>query len=145
MVEAKLRVEFTGVRTNNLMGEKNPFYGETLVKKVVEEHFVHEFDKRVHIAPCGVFIKTKIGENTMEISVNSAYLEHEETDNGCSRYLAFFCVEEKVYELCVWFNVNNMSLKKATLSEWASSGFFDDGVGADNIWDDKQFLTFASI
>ena len=49
MVEAKLRVETLENRNNN-----NPFYGNSLVKKVTEETFYHDKDVIKHIAPRGI-------------------------------------------------------------------------------------------
>ena len=43
MVEAKLRVEML----ENREGSKNPFYGSTLVKKVVEDIHYHRNDVKV--------------------------------------------------------------------------------------------------
>ena len=96
MVEAKLRVEMI----ENREGSKNPFYGSTMVKKVVEDILIHDFDKRSDIAPCGVNATIAIdsevilgeGESPLKTKrvfdskVDRHYLDHE-GDNG---YLAFF-------------------------------------------------------
>ena len=56
----------------------------------------------------------------------------------------FFSIEEKVYEVCVWFNQDN-SIKAMSLSEWLQSGCFEDGYGADNIyWSDENFVSFTT-
>ena len=139
MVEAKLRVETLEDRNNN-----NPFYGNSLVKKVTEETFCHGKDERKDIAPSGIEATLKIGNVTMCIVINRYQLEHEATDDGLSRYIAFFSIEEKVYEVCVWFNQDN-SIKSISLSEWLQDGcnYFEDGADADNIyWSDEHFLTF---
>ena len=83
MVEAKLRVETVEYRDNN-----NPFYGNSLVKKVTEESFCHDKDTRKYIAPSGVKAILKVGDVIMDIIINRYYLEHEATDDGLSRYLA---------------------------------------------------------
>ena len=106
MVEAKLRVETLENRNNN-----NPFYGNSLVKKVTEETFCHDKDERKHIAPSGVKAILKIGNVVMDITINRYYLEHED-----GLYIAFFSIEEKVYKVCVWFNQDN-SIKAISLSE----------------------------
>ena len=134
MVEAKLRVETLENRNNN-----NPFYGNSLVKKVTEETFCHDKDERKHIAPSGVKAILKIGNVVMDITINRYYLEHED-----GLYIAFFSIEEKVYEVCVWFNQDN-SIKAMSLSEWLQSGCFEDGDDADNIyWSDEDFILFTN-
>ena len=136
MVEAKLRVETLENRNNN-----NPFYGNSLIKKVTEETFCHDKDERKHIAPSGVKAILKIGNVVMDITINRYYLEH---DDGFSRYIAFFSIEEKVYEIFVWFNQDN-SIKAMSLSEWLQSGCFEDGDDADNIyWSDEHFISFTN-
>lgn len=137
MVEAKLRVETLENRNNN-----NPFYGNTLIKKVTEETFCHDKDERKHIAPSGIKAVIKIGNVVMDITINRYYLEHESTDDGLSRYIAFFSIEEKVYEVCVWFNEDN-SIKSISLSEWLQSGYFEDGDDADNIYrSEEHFISW---
>lgn len=134
MVEAKLRVETLENRNNN-----NPFYGNSLVKKVTEETFCHDKDERKHIAPSGVKAILKIGNVVMDITINRYYLEHED-----GLYIAFFSIEEKVYKVCVWFNQDN-SIKAISLSEWLQSGCFEDGDDADNIyWSDEDFILFTT-
>jgi len=141
MVEAKLRVETLENRNKNTMGDENPFYGNTLVKKVTEETFYHDKDERKHIAPSGIKAVLKIENVVMDITINRYYLEHEATDDGLDRYIAFFSIEEKVYEVCVWFNKDN-SIKAMSLSEWLQSGYFEDGDDADNIyWSDEHFVS----
>ena len=138
-VKANLRVETLENRNNN-----NPFYGSTLVKKVTEETFCHDKDERKHIAPSGIKAILKIGNVKMDITINRYYLEHEATDDGLSRYIAFFSIEEQVYEVCVWFNRDN-SIKVISLSEWLQSGDFENGDDADNIyWSDEHFIVVLS-
>ena len=149
MVEAKLRVEVLENRGNS----KNPFYGSTLVKKVVEDILIHDFDKRSDIAPCGVYATIAIdstitlgeGETPLktkrvfDIKVDRHYFDHE-GDNG---YLAFFSIEEKVYELFV--NFEGKHITNITLSEWLDSGSFEDGDDADNVYEAKDFTTIEII
>lgn len=139
MVEHKLRVETLEYRNN-----KNPFYGNSLIKKVTEESFFHDKDEREDIAPSGIKATLKVGEVVMDITINRYYLEHEDTDDGLSRYIAFFSINEKVYEMCVWFDKDG-SIKDVSLSEWLSEGYFKDGDDADNIyWKDEHFITVTS-
>ena len=139
MVEAKLRVETLENRNNN-----NPFYGNSLVKKVTEETFYHDKDVRKHIAPRGIKATLKVGDVVMDITINKYYLEHEATDDGLNRYIAFFGINDKMYEVCVWFNQDN-SIKAISLSEWLQSGCFEDGDDADNIyWSDENFISFTT-
>ena len=145
MVEAKLRVETLESRNKNTMGDENPFYGNTLVKKVTEEIFLHDKDERKDIAPSGIKATLKIGNVVMDITINRYYLEHEATDERFSRYVAFFSIEEKVYEVCVWFNQDN-SIKAISLSEWLHSSYFEDGDDADNIyWSDEHFVSYTTL
>lgn len=151
MVEAKLRVEMI----ENRVGSKNPFYGSTMVKKVVEDILIHDYDKRPNdtIAPCGVYatividsvitlgegdapLKTK---RVFDIKVDRHYLDHE-GDNG---YLAFFSIEEKVYEL--WVHFEGKHITNITLSEWLQSGDFEDSNDADNVYNAKDFTTISII
>ncbi len=142
MVEAKLRVETLENRNKNTMGDENPFYGSTLVKKVTEETFCHDKDERKHIAPSGIKAVLKIENVVMDITINRYYLEHEATDDGLDRYIAFFSIEEKVYEVCVWFNQDN-SINAISLSEWLQSGDFENGDDADNIyWSGEHFISW---
>jgi len=149
MVEAKLRVEVL----ENREGSKNPFYGSTMVKKVVEDILIHDFDKRSDIAPCGVHARIAIdtevilgeGEEHLktkrvfDIRVNRFYLDHE----GSGGYLAFFSIEEKVYELFV--NFESKHITNITLSEWLQSGYFENGDDADNVYEAKDFTIIEII
>ena len=140
MVEAKLRVETLENRNNN-----NPFYGNSLVKKVTEETFYHDKDVRTHIAPSGIKATLIVDKVVMDITINKYYLEHEATDDGLSRYIAFFSIEEKVYEVCVWFDIDN-KIKDVSLSEWLQSGNFEDGGDEDNIYwlSENHFTTIVA-
>lgn len=152
MVESKLRVEMTEVRN----GSKNPFYGNTIVKKVVEDIHYHDTDKRENVAPCGVYatigIKSKVtlgeGDTPLEvlkvfdIKINSRYFDNE---SSCDKtYLAFFTIEEKTYELWVKFTDDN-HIEAITLSEWLNGGSFEDNCGADNIYNKEDFTTISEL
>jgi len=148
MVEAKLRVEMI----ENKDGSKNPFYGSTTVKKVVEDTLIHEFDKRDDIAPCGIYatiaidstvtlgegdeIKTK---RVFDIKVDRHYFDHD--DNG--GYLAFFTIEEKTYELFVAFSGKHIT--NVVLSEWLSGEYFENGDDADNIYSSNRFASIEEL
>jgi hypothetical protein len=139
MIEAKLRVETLEHRNNN-----NPFYGNTLVKKVTEENFYHDKDVRENIAPSGIKATLKAGEVVMDITINRYYLEHEDTDDGLCRYTAYFGIDDKLYELCVWFNKDG-SIKDVSLSEWLFACSFENCGDADNIyWKDEHFTAVTS-
>ena len=140
MVEAKLRVETLENRNNN-----NPFYGNSLVKKVTEETFYHDKDVRKHIAPRGIKATLKVGDVVMDITINKYYLEHEATDDGLNRYIAFFGINDKMYEVCVWFDIDN-KIKDVSLSEWLEIGDFENGDDADNIYwlSENHFTTITT-
>ena len=140
MVEAKLRVETLENRNNN-----NPFYGNSLVKKVTEETFYHDKDARTHIAPSGIKATLTVGKVVMDITINKYYLDHEATDDELSRYIAFFGIIDKVYEVCVWFGIDN-KIKDMSLSEWLQIGYFEDGDNADNIYwlSENHFTTITT-
>ena len=140
MVEAKLRVETLENRNNN-----NPFYGNSLVKKVTEETFYHDKDVRKHIAPRGIKATLKVGDVVMDITINKYYLDHEATDDELSRYIAFFGINDKVYEVCVWSGIDN-KIKDMSLSEWLQIGYFEDGDNADNIYwlSENHFTTITT-
>ena len=140
MVEAKLRVETLENRNNN-----NPFYGNSLVKKVTEETFYHDKDVRKHIAPRGIKATLKVGDVVMDITINKYYLDHEATDDELSRYIAFFGINDKVYEVCVWFGTDN-KIKDMSLSEWLQIGYFENGDDADNIYwlSENHFTTITT-
>jgi hypothetical protein len=140
MVEAKLRVETTECRNNN-----NSSYGNSLVKKVTEETFYHDKDVRTHIAPRGIKATLIIDKVVMDITINKYYLEHEATDDGLSRYIAFFGINDKVYEVCVWFDIDN-KIKDVSLSEWLQIGDFENGDDADNIYwlSENHFTTITT-
>jgi len=150
MVEAKLRVEML----ENRVGSKNPFYGSTMVKKVVEDILLHDKDTRNDIAPYGIYAtiainsKVVLGEDdkpletkkVFDIKVSKHYLDHE----GEGRYLAFFQIEEKTYEVFVHFDEQNR-LDTITLSEWLNEGDFEDSEDADNIYQIEDFTTFGVL
>ena len=140
MVEAKLRVETLENRNNN-----NPFYGNSLVKKVTEETFYHDKDVRKHIAPRGIKATLKVGDVVMDITINKYYLEHEATDDGLNRYIAFFGINDKMYEVCVRFDIDN-KIKDVSLSEWLQIGYFENGDDADNIYwlSENHFTTITT-
>jgi hypothetical protein len=149
MVEAKLRVEMTETRN----GSKNPFYGNTMVKKVVEDIFYHDTDTRKNVAPCGVYatigIKSKVtlgeGDTPLEtlkvfdIKINRHYFDNE----GYGGYVAYFSIEEKTYE--VWVHFEDGHLTNIALSEWLESSYFEDGGDADNVYHKKDFTTISEL
>ena len=150
MVEAKLRVEML----ENRVGSKNPFYGSTMVKKVVEDILLHDKDTRSDIAPYGIYAtiainsKVVLGEGdkpletkkVFDIKVSKHYLDHE----GEGRYLAFFQIEEKTYEIFVHFDEKNR-IDTITLSEWLNEGDYEDSDDADNIYRIEDFTTFGIL
>ena len=149
MVEAKLRVEVLETRN----GSKNPFYGNTMVKKVVEDILFHDTDKRKDVAPCGVYatigIKSKVtlgeGDTPLEtlkvfdIKINSRYFDSE----GDGGYVAYFTIEEKTYE--VWVHIIGSNITNITLSEWLQSSYFEDGDDADNVYHEEDFTTISEL
>lgn len=149
MVEAKLRVEMTEIRN----GSKNPFYGNTMVKKVVEDILYHDTDKREDVAPCGVYAtiaidsEVKLGEGdaplktkkVFDIKINSRYFDRE----GAGGYIAYFTIEEKTYE--VWVRFEDRHLMEITLSEWLQSSYFEDGDDADNVYHVCDFTTISEL
>ena len=147
MVEATLRAEMLENRNAN-----NPYYGTTMVKKVVENVLIHDFDKREEIAPCGV--KATIAINSifgaksdkvqetkkiLDIKINRYYFEKESSGG----YIAFFSIEERVYEVYVHFNGKHIT--NVTLSEWLERGYFEDGDDADNVYQSKDFISIEII
>lgn len=149
MVEAKLRVEVLETRN----GSKNPFYGNTMVKKVVEDILYHDTDKREDVAPCGVYAtiaidsEVRLGEGdaplktkkVFDIKINSRYFDRE----GDGGYVAFFTIEEKTYE--VWVRFEDKHLMGITLSEWLQSSYFEDGDDADNVYHECDFTTISEL
>lgn len=149
MVEAKLRVEMAETRN----GSKNPFYGNTMVKKVVEDILYHDTDKREDVAPCGVYatigIKGKVtlgeGDTPLEtlrvfdIKINRRYFDRE----GDGGYVAYFTIEEKTYE--VWVRFEDRHLMEITLSEWLQSSDFENGYDADNVYHVRDFTTISEL
>lgn len=139
MVEAKLRVEMTETRNGN----KNPFYGNIIVKKVVEDILCHDYDKREDIAPCGVHatiaIDSKVTKKVFDIKISGHYLESE--DDG--HYTAYFTIDEKIYEVLV--TIIGSHIKSIYLLEWLEKGYFDDGDDADNVYDKEDFTTISEL
>ena len=167
MVEAKLRVEMTETRN----GSKNPFYGNTMVKKVVEDILYHDTDKREDVAPCGVYatigIKSKVtlgegdtpidsevklGEDDVplktkkvfDIKINGRYFDSE----GDGGYTAYFTIEEKTYE--VWVHIignfcSGAHITDITLSEWLQNSYFEDDDDADNVYHKEDFTTIEKL
>ena len=133
MVKAEIRVEA-------LTSWNNPFYGNVLAKKVTEESLMHDYDKRENIAPFGIIATIKVGDVVLDIRVNRYYFDHEDSDS----YVAFFSIEEKVYEVWVKFDENN-DFEDLWLSEWLQSGDFENGDDADNIYHMEDFTTFAKF
>lgn len=134
MIEEKIRVEALESRNNPT------FYGNTLVKKVIEETLLHDYDKRENVAPFGVIATIKVGDVVLDIRVNKYYFDYEGSDG----YVAFFSIEEKVYEVWVKFDENN-DFENLWLSEWLQSGDFENGDDADNIYKMEDFTTFAKF
>jgi len=135
MVEAKIRVEA-------LKSWYNPtFYGNILVKKVIEETLLHDYDKRENVAPFGVIATIKVASDVvLDIRVNRYYFDHEDSGD----YVAFFSIEEKVYEVWVKFDTDN-NIENLLLSEWLQNGDFENGDDADNIYHMEDFTTFAKF
>ena len=127
--------------------------GITINKKVIEESFCHDMDKREDVAPYGVIATFSIDKSydaladgkkidakeVFDIKVNRRYLDHESSGS----YLAFFQIDERVYELFVHFE--GAHITNITLSEWLNEGDFEDGEDADNIYDAKNGLFNCDI
>jgi len=148
MVEAKIRVEVTCF--SNAVNKA--FYGTTINKKVIEESFLHDMDKREDVAPYGVMATFSIDKSytdtegkhidakeIFDIKVNRRYLDYE---SGGS-YIAFFHIDERVFELFVHFEGPHIT--NITLSEWLNCGYFEDGDDADNVYDAKSGLVNCDI
>ena len=144
MVEAKLRVEMSERREDG-----NPYYGNTIAKKVTEETFIHDFDNRKNIAPYGInailHVECKDSKDNVfarkvfDIKINRYYLENEYEDN---HYSALFDIDGKIYEVYVEFGKNG--IEDILLSEWLSQSFFEDGYDADNIYYKEDFVTYVT-
>ena len=138
MIEAKLRVQRTEARLTN-----NPYYGHSLVKKVTEDILMHDFDKRLNIAPFGVLATIAIGDEdtkyVFDIKINRYYFDYEAE----GRYVAFFSIEEKTYEVCVFFKGD--VIEDLWLSEWLTGGDFENGEDADNIYRIDDFTTIDTL
>ena len=139
MIEAKLRVERTEARLTD-----NPFYGHSVIKKVTEDTLMHDYDKRTDVAPFGVLATIVIGDDktkyVFDIKINRYYFDYE----GSGGYVAFFSIEEKVYEVWVKFDTSN-NIENLWLSEWLQSGDFENGDDADNIYHMEDFTTFVKL
>ena len=134
MVKAEIRVEA-------LTSWNNPFYGNVLAKKVTEESLMHDYDKRENIAPFGIIATIKVANDVvLDIRVNRYYFDHEDSND----YVAFFSIEEKVYEVWVKFDTDN-NIENLLLSEWLQNGDFENGDDADNIYHMEDFTTFAKF
>lgn len=138
MIEAKLRVQRTEARLTD-----NPFYGHSLIKKVTEDTLMHDYDKRTDVAPFGVLATIVVGDDetryVFDIKINRYYFDHE----GEGSYVAFFSIEEKVYEVYVKFK--DGTIDDMWLSEWLQSGYFEDGGDADNIYHMEEFTTIDTF
>jgi hypothetical protein len=150
MVESKLRVEVTLFDNAN-----THYYGNVITKKVVEDARFCEFDKRnmFCIAPCGINATIAIDKSykdldgnkidakeIFDIKISRYYLEHEGDDG----FLAFFNVEDKVYELWVKFNESN-EVENLWLSEWLEYGYYQSGDDADNIYKMNEFTSYETF
>jgi hypothetical protein len=150
MVESKLRVEVTRFDNAN-----SHYYGNVIEKKVVEDVRLCEFDKRnkTCIAPCGINATIAIDKSykdldgnkidakeIFDIKISRYYLEHEGDDG----FLAFFNVEDKVYELWVKFNESN-EVENLWLSEWLEYGYYQSGDDADNIYEMNEFTSYETF
>ena len=147
MVESKIRVEVT-----EFSNVDNPFYGNTIVKKVIEENLIHDTDKRKFLAPCGVVATFSIdkgyedsegkkidAKEVFDIKVNRHFFD-EVLPNA---YFALFHVDERIFELFVHFD--GKQITNITLSEWLNYGDFEDGDDADNIYGAKNGLVNCDI
>ena len=142
MREAKLRVELMTINNNT-----TAYYGNVMTKKVVEDYHIAEYDKRKNIAPHGLYASIAIdkkdknldGEeynekDIFEIKIDASYF----CDENENRYIAFFHIEDKTYEVCMW--VNEEGVEDVTLSIWYSYGDFEEGDDADTIIHMDKFI-----
>ena len=134
MVESNLRVVSLDTKKSN-----NPFYGNTIVKKVTEETFIHDFDKREIVAPCGIIATIKVGDSVFDIKINKYYFDHESENE----FVADFQFDERMYE--VWVEFDGAHLINITLSEWLHCGDFEDGDDADNVYRKFDFTTIETF
>ena len=138
MIEAKLRVQRTEARLTD-----NPFYGHSLIKKVTEDTLMHDYDKRTDVAPFGVMATIVVGDEetryVFDIKINRYYFDHE----GEGRYVAFFSIEEKTYEVWVFFKGD--VIEDLWLSEWLTGADFENGEDADNIYHMDKFTTIDTF
>ena len=157
MVLSTLRVEITHVSD-----AKSVYYGNTSLRKVIEETLYRDHDNRKKeiIAPCGVLATIAINRNSFDlnvlqpllndnkvscvdvftINVNKTYLDYEDENS----FVAFFHVDERVYELYVKFKSKN-AIDDIWLSEWLNNADFEDGVNADNVYKKDSFSTYSTI
>ena len=137
MVEAKLRVEITENREEN-----NPFYGNSLIKNVVETTIYRDKDERQKIAPSGFKGTLKTDDGIMDITINRYYLDDA---NDCVQYCynAVFSVGQKVYELRLYFN-NKGEINIFSLAEWYELAYFNNGDDENKIYYSTDFVTFST-
>ena len=141
MVEAKIRVEVTEFSNVN-----NPFYGNTITKKVVENSYLHDMDKRKDFAPCGIvatFSLDKGYRDTEGEKIDAKEVFNIKVTRHCldadvlpNTYHTFFHLDERVYELYV--HIDGKHIVHMGLMEWLNNGDFEDGEEADNTYDAKN-------
>jgi len=132
MIEPKLRVEILENRS-----DRNPFYGSTICKKVIEESYFHEYDKRSNIAPFGIKATINIGLRKLDITINRYMFEDDVLPNT---YHCFFSDGNEVYEVSM--GIKDGKIINLNLSRWLEYGYFSDGDDCDEIY---RMGCFASI
>lgn len=132
MVEAKLRVEIL----ENIC-DRNPFYGSSMHKKVIEESYFNDYDKRSDIAPFGIKATIKVNNKVFDITINRYMFENDVLPNT---YHYFFSDGHEVYEVSM--GIKDDKILNLNLSRWFEYGYFADGDNCDEIYKIKRFVSF---
>ena len=134
MIETFFRAELSTTLAKN-----NPYFGKMIAKKVLEERFVNEYDKRDDIAPSGIIATIQTSDGELNIKCNRYALEYDESNGIYDWYKYVFGVDSKVYELCVTFDNNTKEIYNISFNEYS---YLDDSDDANNIYDINDFKTY---
>lgn len=148
MFESRLTITITETPKKD---KASYFFGKATRTRVLDTITTHEFDKReeegFQVAPCGVHLVLERGGKFNSESFDIKVSKHEfmSTDNGDSSFYVIFCIDEKTYELTVWFKSGEKVIDSVMLEEHLDSHEFEDGCDADNVYHTANFKTVETL
>ena len=96
--------------------------------------------------PFGLKIEVNLGVTSkLVIRGDKTNFVNEQEEDGTERYRVSFDFEADTYEVVVYLTKDKKSVKRCLLYHWTSSGHFEEGLYADDVFGGSNGLKWEKV